>query len=516
MVTNTNKFAAAKDKAMQSSAPFAQVTGDVGDFSIGAVLTKPMDIAQYWREQAEQGGVTLTMDDDTIIEVMQSIPGQPATVDSQQDADLVPASDWETEVCGALLSRNKSNAPVTTRAPQTLQDQRPVTPTSSDARYKAGSVAGLAGERWDADEAFRKHMDEAVHAPEKVKRAPFDMMLDALRIEGVTVNKYGMASDTFATMELFKYPVPGSYPSEDYDKGYKKNGTVRKEDRNRFAEYKAEGNDGLMAYDWYEDAFARMAQGKIIAAEIAELKKANPAKNSGAVATGKYANKSNNWKENQKKLWSGRQTAGVRSLKVFMSALHMWKAILDEPTLNQNVTVGFVMDAPGDDKAGISEGFTTIFIADKKAPAGASISQAYSLTAFANLDIEKAVADGGKFTDLRDSIKRGAKETKTSTIDWTENATWLDNVSLIREKFTGTRFIDELTALANEKEGKPPRRTESAKLLIDDMCNLAVAFQRFYNKFGGKTWQDIDAELTEAREKAEAEAAKAEGIEDAA
>lgn len=490
--------------------PFVQVTGDIGDFSCGAVLTKPMDIAQYFRDQADEGDVTLVLDDDAINRVVFSIPNQPPEYDVDNVDGRALHEAWETEVIGALLSANKGNSPVMPRALQTLPDQRPVTPTSSDARYKAGSVAGLAGERWDADPGFRSHMTEAVQAPEKVKRAPFDMMLDALRIEGVTVTKYGMASDTFAAMELFKYPVPGSYPEEDYDKGYKKNGTVRKEDQNKFAEYKKEISGELVAYDWYEDAFGRMKYGKEIAAEIVELKRAAPAKNSGAAATGKYANKSNNWKENQKKLWSGRQTAGVRALKVFMSALHTWKAIIDEPTLNANVTVGFVMDAPGDDKAAISEGFTTIFIADKKAPAGAAISQAYSLTAFANLDLDEAVANGGTFVNLRDSVKRGPKDKGTSAIEWNME-TFLNNVSMQREIFT-TSFVNELKQKANEKEGKPPRRTESAKHLIDDVCTIVTQLQSFYSMFGGSTWTAIQEELKEAQDEANAEAAKAEGV----
>lgn len=508
-----NKFTQAK---LASTAPFVQVTSTIGDYDQGAVLTKPADIADYWREMAELGGVTLVIDDDTIIEVQQSIPGQPATVDSQQDADLVPASDWETEVCGALLSRNKGNAPITPRAPQTLPDTtQQATNRTATARFKTGSVALLAGLRWDKSEAFRTHLHEAAYAPEKVKRAPFDVLMAMLAVENVTVSPDGMPSESFKSMELWGYPDPESKPDEAYDKAWKSNGTVRREDENRFAEYQRDVGDGtLETYDWYEKAFDQTTLGKDIIAHLKDIKAARkPSGNTGAVAAGPHKDRSPNWVEGQFKLWKGRQTSGIRAMKSVMSALHMWKAITDEPTLSKNVAVGFVMDHPDHPKAQISDGFVTIFIGNKAASIGAQASTPYTLTSFANLDLGKALENGGTYGALRDSVKRGPKEKKVilkPVARW-EIEDFLQNVSALRGRFT-TTFVNELKQKANDKSGKPPQRTEAAKLLIDDVCTIVTQLQSFYSMFGGATWNAIEKELKDKEDAANAEAAKTQGI----
>src|SRR5258708_37672681 len=122
------------------------------DYEEGQVLTKAMDIAEYFRQSVVAGGVEdFNMDDDAIVAIVKSVP----YYDSEPKVEH-GSPDWENDVCSTLESRNKSNSDRT--AP--LVDM-----TSAAALLvTSGSIAATEGEDLDKDDAFRLEMHTAAKA----------------------------------------------------------------------------------------------------------------------------------------------------------------------------------------------------------------------------------------------------------------------------------------------------------------------------------------------------------------
>lgn len=461
------------------------VNADQGDYELGQVLTKDMDIADYFREMCSVGDVVLGMDDDQIVAIAKSIP---FTVTEGEDPALRGSSDWEVEVCTTLESRNKPNSDDRSSR-DALPDQRSIT----DVRIASGSVAGLIGEKFDANENFRNVLHTAAYATEVVKASPLRLLLSTFDIYGLTVDNEGNVKDIEHSRMFDEIPHPSAIITKDSEY-WKKHGKVLPADQNKFSEYpKLVGKD-LVKYDWFAEMFAATAEGKAIEAEVKEWQLAREGK--GKTPTGRYANKLQDEVVNKLALWKLRWSTGVKFLRMAIEACYQWRDILT--LMHGKIGVQLGMEGHGTEKAQVSEGFTTIVIYNAVAK-GRTLSQALTISGFNNLDVYKAIEKGGTFVDLRDSSQSGARETDDSGL-WDEGTIKidgvLDNLPQIADWFAIPQNTGELMAKCDAKDKATRERTEEAENTILAGMKWYHAMSRFAAKYAAIA-MDIEAKRAE-------------------
>lgn len=463
------------------------VSGNLGEFERGQVLTKEMNIAEYIRVGMQENDPDFDMEDDAIMSVVKSIPFFPT---DGEDAATQGSSDWEIAISEALESRSRSNAPK-------------VHADLSQRTHVTGSIASSEGARLDADETFRNELHIAGIAPVQNKRAGFRVLITAMQLSGYSIDTDGTV-DIEGSLDA--YPRPGTYP-EDKDGDMDKKWRPRKGDENTYAEYYINTGNTAEKYDWYADFVSGTTEGKALLKEIADWSAAVPGKGKNAKpATGPHKDQHIGYCYSQLNKYRLRYSSMVRATKVAFEAYFQMQEIMTDPVMKSKVAVRFIMNNPDRDSntwSDLSDGTDVIEVTDKKGRL-----KAFTMSGFNNLDLAVAREKGGTYTALIESTARGTQdEVKTLTAPWTTKGkdVFLDNISPFHEWFQGGN-VSEILKLCNERSKQTGERTESAKLLIVSMCDLADEFATFKAAFGGKVYQAIQKELQDAKDEATSKA----------
>ena len=455
------------------------VSGNLGEFERGQVLTKDMDIAEYIRVGMQECNPEFDMDDETILKIVKSIPFIPT---DGEDPATQGSSDWEVEISNALESRAKSNAPK-------------VHADLSQRTHVTGSIASSEGARLDADEAFRNELHIAGIAPVQNKRAGFRVLIAAMQLSGYQIDTDGTVD---LDGKLDAYPRPGTYP-EDKDGDIDKKWRPRKGDENTYAEYYINAGNTAEKYDWYGDFVSGTTEGKALLKEIADWSQAIPKKGKNAQpASGPHKEEHIGYCYSQYDKFRMQYASMVRATKVAFEAYFQMQEIMTDPVMKSKIAVRFIMKNPDRDKntwTDLSDGTDVIEVTDKKGRL-----KAFTMSGFNNLDLAVAREKGGTYTALIESTARGPDEAvKTLTGPWNSKGKemFLDNIDPFHEWFQGGN-VSEILKLCNERSKQTGERTESAKLMIISMCDLADEFATFKAAFGGKVYQAIQKELQDA------------------
>lgn len=478
-------------KAKQSSQFSVVVSGDLGEFERGQVLTKDMDIAEYIRVGMQEVNPDFDMDDDAILSVVKSIP---FIATEGEDPATQGSSDWEITISEALESRTRSNEP---------KVRRDLSQTTSH-----GSIAAAQGALLDTDEAFRNELHIAGIAPLQNKRAGFRVLMAALKLKG-----YEIATDGTVLLQgdIDAYPRPGTYPEDnkgDMDKKWR----PRKGQEDEYAEYYINVGNTSEKRDFYNDLVAATAEGKALLQDISDWALAIPkiGKN-GKPGEGKYKNESTGYCYSQLNKYRLRYNSMVRATKVAFEAYFQMQELQEDDLMKSKIEVRFVMKHP--DKDGnswddLTDGTDVIEVSSRTRRAD---MKTFTMSGFNNLDLNVAREKGSTYTALMESVKRGPKdEVKTLTGPWESKGKdmFLDNISPFHQWFQGGN-VSEILKLCNERSKQTGERTESAKLLIISMCDLADEFATFKAQFGGKVYQsaskDIQDKIDAATSKAHAD-----------
>lgn len=459
-------------KFNQAPAFSVTVSGDIGEYEQGQVLTTALSIADYMRTMYNDTEDNTTLDDAQIMAIVKSIPYV------ETEGEVHGSSDWEMLVCEAMHKAGKSDRTA------------PLPDTRSSVAINGSTVSTVA-DKFAKNAAFTTNLHNAAYAPEEVKKAPLKLLLSVLDVYGLKVDNYGLVEHVEQSAIFSEMPHPESEPSEEYLKA--NNNKVKPQDMRKFATYKV----GDETKDFYKDFIYRQPEGKAIMDEVDQLKIASPGKNKNTSGS-KYGNRSGQWIKNQLRLWKSREDGAIKYMKMAVACMYQWKDIVD--ALGKTTGVRFLMDEEGTPKSRVDEGFSTLQIYDLVAGTrGLTLATPLTISGFNNLDVQKAIDDGGTYVNLRDSTKRGTKEEKTTAISWSKEV-WLDNVSMIAELLQGST-IAELIKTANEKDKASKKRTESSKNLIVDMCNLSAEIGSFARLFASD-YQKIMIERQEIGQEA--------------
>lgn len=377
------------------------VSGDLGAYTKGDVLTKDMDIADYLRTGYDEGAdKPYTGTDDQILAIAKSIPFK-AT--EGEDPATEGSSDWEIEIQEIMESRSRSNE-------MTGSADKPLPDTRSDVAIASvsGTTAHLVAAKLDANPHFREWLLAGAYAPEGVKVSPLNMLRGYLEVYGLTPDNDGYVSGFEKSILFQEIPSPDAKPSESYLKDH--GDKVAKADYKKFAEFKLSNGE---TYNWYEDAFDNMELGKTISAELKAISDGSPgAGKQTKTRTGEYASISLSHLKIKRDLWNTRRTAALKCLKQGIAACYQWRDVLVD--MAGRVGVKFAMDNRGKPNATISEGFSTIIVYDKRSP---EFATPYSVSGFNNLDVAKANGDGvGTYDDLIASTETGQRNKDKTTI----------------------------------------------------------------------------------------------------
>lgn len=456
------------------------VSGDLAPYEQGQVLTKDMDIADYFRVSMAEGDVVLTMDDAAMMAVIKSIPY------IETEGEEHGSTDWEVQVQETLESRNNSN---------TSDRLTPLVDMSSDTARLAtvGSIASSEGVALDADEQFRKELHTAAQASTETKRASLKMLLNTLRLRGYEWSDRGILSSYTGLLD--HWPRPGSTPTDtagDYDKDWR----ASKTEKNLYAKYYTNVGSDKVEYDWYADLVQSTEEGK------AELKLLNDFRSAlQKEPIGPYKSRAKTWNKNKKRLHEDRLNAMIRAMKGAASCYFQMKDIATDVVLSKNIGVGFVMENPGKDNQ-VTDGLEPLVIWDKETAGTADAAvKSYSVSGFNNLDIEKALTSGGMFNDLVESTGTGTQE-KANKIVWELNAErYRDNIQSFAEwmKIPGniSEIVSDINSWMKGQVGK--KRTSEANHLLVATIDAAKAFAKLDARFGGNAFQEaedaIEAEI---------------------
>jgi hypothetical protein len=485
-----SRFEKVKQEAKSSAAKVTKplplsivVAGNIGEYESGQTLTKLGDIADYFRQGASVDNDKFNMTDDAIIAVVKSIPYKKTAGETEG------SSDWEVEIDEALQSRNRSNAP------EVHEDlSRTIAATASEATDALSHGAAM-----DKHPAFCTAQENAAIAGVLVKRASVENLLALLVANGYEFRPSGGAETiTLAayTGELDKLPNPNSFPV-DKDGNIDKKWRSKPSTRNDYARYYVSTADGQELFDWYQQFVAGTKAG---AADLAELREFKLAKNTKTQnGSGRYKGQSNNWLDGKINTYQTRFNGRVAAVKKAMVCYFMMQDVVE--SFEGRIGVGFMPLTPKDRSCvEVTDATMPIRIWNVE---GGGYAEVYSVTGFNNLDIQKALDNGGTFSALVESTAKGPNEAKKRTLWEMNQERFLDNHVFLAEFFNSSN-VAWMQGKANERV-KGAGRTEEAKQVILDLCAIYENLGPFYRLFGGDTRQKIQAERNEADKEVAAE-----------
>lgn len=439
------------------------VSGDIGEFTAGDVLTTDLDIAEYFRTQMLEGNDgKFDMDDAQIIGVVRAVP-YVAT-----EGEEAGSSDWDIAVCLAIEARMAGNV-----EPTEVENVTGRTLPDTRSAIAVDLAPGAYGAWLDQNEAWRNAMHKAAMAPIDNALAPLHVGLATLAAHGVDIKLNGEVT-TFKS-DMDGRPIPGSEPSDKYLKD--NNGSVRTGDRYLFARYKIKpkGSTTLVPYDYWKSVVDATAEGKAWLTELGHLKDAMPGAKEDRGPSGPYAKYSKTLKQGMKRKAEMGYNGMSRGIQAFIGAWFVMRDIGTHATLSKNIGVAFQATTPGREPL-VIDSVQPIVIWDKTVERGESKS--YTVTSFANLDIEKAIAAGGTYTDVIESTKAGPNESAVEGIPALDTETlpeWLNAGAV----FFGPKLhVTDLANACRAKAGKGETNELGFSTEANDLLLNAIKISR--------------------------------------
>jgi hypothetical protein len=358
----------------------------------------------------------------------------------------------------------------------------------------------------DKDETFRKDMHDVALAPTVTKRGGLTALLNVLRLSGYTIKQategtldsYGFTKDdkdnvTFNGYIDTHFPNPDTKPRNskgEIDKNYR----VKRDEWNKYAQhYRMVGTEKQL-YDWYVEFISRTAEGKADIQYLNDLDNGMPKKK--GERTGPYKAASKAWLQDQKAMYNARFNAKVTAIKKGISAYYQMQDIM---LRLPKVGCGFeqIRDPENKEAFIVTNGVQPMIIWDNESR---GVKESYSVSAFNNLDVSKALAAGGTFSDLMESTARGAKELGAGeSLDWTQE-TWRWRLPDMVRATSDSHFTAELLKATAERDPKSRQYTADADDAFILMYELVRSLLPFYSA-QGKAERYI--EVTNARNAAQ-------------